>query len=543
MSRALLAEPRIKKPQDRPGESSLEAGALYHRNLEVDRRIEDWLVCYLEDTEISKASASFADISETGSLEKAPSWTPARPAPPKTRDRLALTHDWARIDIRRKGSVVVVRLLDRMLIKEGVVTELSDELADVLDTGNRRIILSFGNVERMSSTIVAVLVKAHRRCADAPGGMLKVCGLHEQVADVFMVAGLPGIVPIFADEAAAMKDPWPSRVLRPLPFSILSAIAGPGSDSAPSAEAVKGRQETVTPAWPGEGPLPPDESADEQRRSSVWLVVERGDAGGPRRGDVIVVSSFPFLIGRGPECDLRLPGTIFEAIHALIERQGAGVFFRDTSREGTLINSRAPARDRTRLKNGDRIQLGPLCLSVVIGADLRGHRRIEDLVASWLIEWNERQAESEIDPAEDGPSTEVEIYTFDEASASAAELQAKIVRGPLWLEVIQDVLVVTPRLGRLDEDKAVEQLREALGELFTQSLPRRVVLKLDHVTHISSRALGVLLAYYLRLSRDGGALRICNLHARVFSLIEQLRLPVLLELCSTVEEAVITSWD
>ena len=527
MTRALM-----EKPRGRTLGGILETDVLQHRNLEVDRRIEDWLVCYLDDTDSAKASTSFVEMLDTGAFGKLPARPPARAAASRSRDRLGLTHDWARIDIRRRGSVVIVRLLDRMLIKEGVIAELSAELGDLLKAGNRRIVLSFGNVARMSSRIVAVLMKVYRRCVAAPGGMLKVCGLCEDVADVFAVAGVSGIVPILADEAAALEDPWPARPLRPLPFSILSAIAGPGGD-APVEEVAESPEESESATWPGEEP--PVLSADGPERASVWLVVERGTPGGPKRGDVITVSSSLFLIGRGPECHLRLRNPLFGGVHALIERDGDAVYFRDAAGGGTLINARAARRDRSRLKNGDRLQLGELCLSVVIGADLGGHRRIEDLVASWLVEWNESQAE----PVKESASTAV--YTLDEVPSG--ELSTKIVRGPLWLEVIQDVLVVTPRIGRLDEEKAAEQLREGLAELFELALPRRVVLKLDHVTHVSSRTLGVILAYFLRLARDGGALRLSNLHARVFSLIEQLRLPVLLELCSTVEEAVITSWD
>lgn len=529
MSRALMEMPRVGISG-----AALETDALQHRNLAVDRRIEDWLVCYLDDTDSAKAStsASVGEMLDTGAFAKPPARS--RTVPLKGRDRLGLTHDWARIDIRRRGSVVIVRLLDRMLIKEGVIAELSAELADLLNAGNRRIVLSFGNVARMSSRIVAVLMKAHRRCVGSPGGLLKVCGLCADVADVFAVAGVSGIVPIFADESAALAGPWPDRPLRPLPFSILSALAGPGTGVL-AEEVAEPLEDSENAAWPGEEP--PAFSADGPGRASVWLVVERGEPGGPKRGDVIAVSSSLFLIGRGPECHLRLRSPLFGGLHALIERLDDAVYYRDAAGGGTLINALAAGRDRSRLENGDRLQLGKICLSVVIGADLGGHRRIEDLVASWLVEWNENQPE----PAPALGTGSTAVYTLGEPPSAA--LPTKIVRGPLWLEVIQDVLVVTPRLGRLDEDKAVEQLREALAELFDLSLPRRVVLELNHVTHVSSRALGVILAFFLRLARDGGALRLSNLHARVFSLIEQLRLPVLLELCSTVEEAVITSWD
>ena len=66
--------------------------------------------------------------------------------------------------------MLVAKILDQLLIKENVIEELAEDLDDVLRAGYRRIVLNFAQVERMSSQIVGVVVKAHRPRARRRGG-------------------------------------------------------------------------------------------------------------------------------------------------------------------------------------------------------------------------------------------------------------------------------------------------------------------------------------------------------------------------------------
>ena len=69
-----------------------------------------------------------------------------------------------------------------------------------------------------------------------------------------------------------------------------------------------------------------------------------------------------------------------------------------------------------------------------------------------------------------------------------------------------------------------------------------MVINLAHVSHLSSRAIGVLVAHHLRLDRTGGALRICLANPRVAVLLEQVRIGMLIDYHPTVEDAVIAAW-
>ena len=110
-------------------------------------------------------------------------------------------------------------------------------------------------------------------------------------------------------------------------------------------------------------------------------------------------------------------------------------------------------------------------------------------------------------------------------------------------EVIQDVLVITPLLTDLDDDESIEVVREHLRALFDQPTPRHVVVNLECVQHLNAQAIGVLLAHHLRLDRAGGALRICQAHARLMAALHHVRLTVLVECHPTLDEAVLAAWS
>ena len=70
-----------------------------------------------------------------------------------------------------------------------------------------------------------------------------------------------------------------------------------------------------------------------------------------------------------------------------------------------------------------------------------------------------------------------------------------------------------------------------------------MVISLDNVSSLSSRAVGVLVAHFLRLRQAGGALRLCQIHAPVLAALEQIHLPSVVASYATVEDAVLTTWE
>jgi pSer/pThr/pTyr-binding forkhead associated (FHA) protein len=116
----------------------------------------------------------------------------------------------------------------------------------------------------------------------------------------------------------------------------------------------------------------------------VQLTVVRGKP----PGKTITVTGPRFTIGRDEACQLRPHSERVSRRHAELIITPQTVLIRDLcSRNGTFVNRREVAAT-ARIRDGDRLQIGPLVFAVSIrGGRGAGAARVpsDDLVASWLI--------------------------------------------------------------------------------------------------------------------------------------------------------------
>ncbi len=87
----------------------------------------------------------------------------------------------------------------------------------------------------------------------------------------------------------------------------------------------------------------------------LYLEIVRGATRFPNRP----VYEGVFLIGAGTNCDLRLGGTDTPAVHSIVRAEGRDVHIESLCRKPALRVNGQP-RERTELKDGDRIQIGPI---------------------------------------------------------------------------------------------------------------------------------------------------------------------------------------
>jgi EAL domain-containing protein (putative c-di-GMP-specific phosphodiesterase class I) len=86
-----------------------------------------------------------------------------------------------------------------------------------------------------------------------------------------------------------------------------------------------------------------------------WVLEAMADA---NRGWLVTVGSFPFIIGRDEECDLKLIDARISRRHCEIRRSGAYLWVRDLeSKNGTFINNK-PIKQAELLEPGDIISIG-----------------------------------------------------------------------------------------------------------------------------------------------------------------------------------------
>jgi len=483
------------------------------RGATPDRRLEDWIAVNL-DLEVERPATNlWSQI--VGSLPASRrAKTPAVDKGHKSRGC------WERFGVVYKRGVTIVRLNDRSLVQQAEINALADDLRDLIEVGNRRIILNFSRVERLGSWIVAAVVDAHRRCESAPGGRLKLCGLDPQLASIFQLIGMGRRVVACDDEEQALASPWPGPdSARPLPVDILEALVAASSlpplqGGAPEPEADPVRNATT----------PPDDL-----RGKVWLRVECGRAG----GRVIAVNRRRFVIGRDRGSHLRLGSANVSKRHAAVEIRGGRAYLRDLgSTNGTQLNGETLRDAEAELRTQDVFVVGPAHCRVWVDVSREVMEELGAIEPSWAAP--DAASDAEEATSAEGPATaEISAYDPDDDDP-ASRIKA---------EVVQGALVVTPVFSDLDDEAADEALRLRLIELASQPTPRRVVLNLEFVGRMSRRTIGVVLAHHLRLEQAGGGVRLCEIHPRIMALLDQVRLTVLVDCYPTLDEAVLATWD
>lgn len=117
----------------------------------------------------------------------------------------------------------------------------------------------------------------------------------------------------------------------------------------------------------------------------MQLVVNEGKS----KGWFIRVNGPRFLIGRDPGCQLRPASEQVSGRHAELRIVAGIVLITDLgSATGTRVNGET-VRGPVSLRTGDRIEIGPLCCTVLLD-DVERPRRpkhtVEDQAASWLTD-------------------------------------------------------------------------------------------------------------------------------------------------------------
>jgi anti-anti-sigma factor len=108
--------------------------------------------------------------------------------------------------VKTVGGVAVITFLESAAMMEGdKVDELAKELFDVIDSKKyTKVLLNLYNAGYMSSAMLAVLVRLHRKMQELKG-KVRLCALRPPVMDAFKVSQFDRLFEIYVDEPAALK--------------------------------------------------------------------------------------------------------------------------------------------------------------------------------------------------------------------------------------------------------------------------------------------------------------------------------------------------
>ena len=114
----------------------------------------------------------------------------------------------SRLKVSQVGSVTQIEFVDRNILDESNIQQISDEICALVDeTPTPLVLIRFGNVEHLSSAALGALITINNR-VKGKDGKLRLAEIDAQIREVFTITKLDKIFLIFddADEAMASFD-------------------------------------------------------------------------------------------------------------------------------------------------------------------------------------------------------------------------------------------------------------------------------------------------------------------------------------------------
>jgi len=110
-----------------------------------------------------------------------------------------------KLKIQQDGDITLVNFLDISLLDETSIQTLGKELENICSQENIKLILSFKNIEYVSSAVLGKLVKLYK-IIKSKNGIIKLCSIKNTIFQVFKVTKFDKMFEIHTDEEKALKS-------------------------------------------------------------------------------------------------------------------------------------------------------------------------------------------------------------------------------------------------------------------------------------------------------------------------------------------------
>jgi anti-sigma B factor antagonist len=111
----------------------------------------------------------------------------------------------SRLRVTDYNGVTVVHFADRKILEELSISEIGEELTQLVDSRvNIRLLLCFENVEHLSSAALGMLITLKRR-VDERKGKLRLADIRPQIFEVFKITRLNKLFDIHGTTTQALE--------------------------------------------------------------------------------------------------------------------------------------------------------------------------------------------------------------------------------------------------------------------------------------------------------------------------------------------------
>jgi anti-sigma B factor antagonist len=115
-------------------------------------------------------------------------------------------HPLTGLEVETVGDVTVARFTRRSFLSSDQVAVLSEQMVALVDeSGCRKFVLNFANVESMTTAMVGHIVQLQRKI-EASGGRLLLCNIDPFLFEIFKILNLTRVFTIHPDEPSALAS-------------------------------------------------------------------------------------------------------------------------------------------------------------------------------------------------------------------------------------------------------------------------------------------------------------------------------------------------
>lgn len=112
----------------------------------------------------------------------------------------------SRIRVKRQDAITIVEFIDRNILDEANINMIKDDLLRLVDAEQSpRLLISFANVEHLSSAALGALITVNNRIKSRTG-QLRLSNIDPQIYDVFVITRLNKLFEIHQNSAEAIKS-------------------------------------------------------------------------------------------------------------------------------------------------------------------------------------------------------------------------------------------------------------------------------------------------------------------------------------------------